>query len=366
MQTFVRLADIRLGFDPHSILTAGVSRPMTNGFNTPSQVPFFNRVLDRLQSIPSVVAAGAGTRPPLSSCAGQNTSLSLREPSGERWLQSVCSNEISPQFRAIGIPLLSGRFFDANDSRTSAPVVIVNRALAHAAFGDKDPIGRNIGVPGLNGTTWSKVVGVVGDVRNDTIEREPSPEIFLSYTQSISPLSVTFVVRTSLSPLSLPDEVRKAVREIDKDQAVTSIQTLDEAIAASTVMERFRMVLLSFFALIAFALAIVGIFGVMSYSVGQRTQEMAVRIAMGAQRSSVIGLVVREGMSIAALGLAAGVLGAVGLTRFLSSFLYDVKPVDSATFLAALLLLTGTSLIACYIPARRASSIHPVQALRIE
>ena len=201
MQTFVRLADIRLGFDPHSILTAGVSRPMTNGFNTPSQVPFFNRVLDRLQSIPSVVAAGAGTRPPLSSCAGQNTSLSLREPSGERWLQSVCSNEISPQFRAIGIPLLSGRFFDANDSRTSAPVVIVNRALAHAAFGDKDPIGRNIGVPGLNGTTWSKVVGVVGDVRNDTIEREPSPEIFLSYTQGISPLSVTFVVRTVLQPV---------------------------------------------------------------------------------------------------------------------------------------------------------------------
>jgi putative ABC transport system permease protein len=367
MQTFVRLSDIRLGFDPHSILTADVSRPMTNGFKTPSQVPFFNQVVDRLQTIPGVVAAGAGTRPPLSSCAGQNTSLSLREPSGERSLQSVCSNAISPQyFRAIGIPLLSGRFFDANDSHTSAPVVILNRALAHAAFGEEDPIGHNIGVPGLNGTTWSKVVGVVGDVRNDTIEREPSPEIFLPYTQSISPLSVTFVVRTSLSPLSLPDEVRKAVQEVDKDQAVTRIQTLDEGIAASRVMERFRMVLLSFFALIAFVLAIVGIFGVMSYSVGQRTQEMAVRMAMGAQPSSVIGLVVRQGMSIAALGLAAGVLGAVGLTRLLSSFLYGVKPTDSATFLAALLLLTGASLIACYIPARRASSIHPMQALRIE
>jgi predicted permease len=367
MQTFVRLSDVRLGFDPHGILTADVSRPMTNGFNTPSQVPFFNQVLDRLQTLPGVVAAGAGTRPPLSSCAGQSTSLSLREPSGERSLESVCSNAISPQyFRAIAIPLLSGRFFDTNDTRTSPPVVIINRALAHVAFGDKDPIGHNIGVPGLNGTTWSKVVAVVGDVRNDTLERGASPEIFLPYTQGISPLSVTFVVRTSLDPLSLPNEVRKAVQAVDKNQAASSIQTLDEFIAASTVMERFRMMLLSFFALIAFVLAILGIFGVMSYSVGQRTQEMAVRVALGAPRSRVVGLVVGQGMSVAALGLAVGVLGALGLTRFLSSFLYDVKPTDIATYLAALLLLTGASLIGCYIPARRASSIDPVQALRME
>ena len=367
MQTFVRLSDVRLGFDPHSILTADVSRPMTNGFNTPSQVPFFNQVLDRLQNLPGVIAAGAATRPLLSSCAGQGTSLSLREPSRERSLKSVCANAISPQyFRAIGISLLSGRFFDANDTRTSPPVAIINRALAHVAFGDKDPIGQNIGVPGLNGTTWSKVVAVVGDVRNDTLELEPSPEIFLPYTQDIGPLSVTFVVRTSLNPLSLPNEVKKAVQAVDKDQAASSIQTLDEVITASTVMQRFRMMLFGFFALIAFVLAILGIYGVMSYSVGQRTQEIAIRVALGAQRSRVVGLVVRQGMSVTALGLATGALGALGLTRFLSSFLYDVKPTDIFTFLAALLLLTGASLIACYIPARQASSIDPVRVLRTE
>jgi predicted permease len=368
MQTFVRLSDVRLGFDPHSILTADVSRPMTDGFNTPSQIPFFNQVLVRLHTLPGVVAAGAGARPPLSSCVSYGaTELSLRDANGERLLRPICQNAISPDyFHAIGIPLLSGRFFDANDTGASPPVVIINRALAHAAFGDKDPIGHNIGVPGLNGITWSKVVAVVGDVRNDTLEQGPSPEIFFPYTQGILPLSVTFVVRASFNPLSLPNEVRKAVQAVDKNQAVSGIQTLDEVIAASTTMERFRMVLLSFFALIAFVLAILGIFGVMSYSVGQRTQEMAVRVALGAQRSRVIGQVVGQGMSIAALGLAAGVLGALGLTRFLSSFLYDVKPTDIVTFLAALLLLAGASLIACYIPARRASSVDPVQALRLE
>lgn len=367
MQTFVRLSDVRLGFDPHRILTAEVSRPMTEGFNTPSQVPFFDQVLDRLQTLPGVVAAGAGSRAPLSSCAGQGTSFWLRDHNGERLFESVCKNAISPDyFRALGIPLLSGRFFGANDTGSSPPVAIINRALARIAFGDQDPIGQNLGMPGLNGKTWSKIVGVISDARNNTLEQEPSPEIFIPYSQDLLQLSVTFIVRTSFEPSSLPNEVRKAIRSVDTEQAASSVQTLDEVIAASTVTQRFRMALLGFFALLAFVLAILGIFGVMSYSVGQRTHEMAVRVAMGARRSSVIGVVVRQGMSLAALGLGTGVLGALGLTRFLAGFLYDVKPTDAGTFLAALLLLAGAAFIACYIPARRASSIDPMQVLRRE
>ena len=367
MQTFVRLSDVRLGFDPHAILTAQIARPMTDGFDTPSQVPFFNRVLDRLRTVPGVIAAGAATRPPLSSCAGESTSITLREAGEERSLESVCHTAISSEyFRAIGIPLLSGRPFDANDTSTAPGVTIINRALAHVAFGDKDPIGHVIGLPGLHGITWSKVVGVVADARNDTLEQQPSPELFIPYTQDLLPLNATFVIRTSLNPSLLSNDVRKVVQAIDQDQAVSNVQTLDEVIAASTAMQRFRMVLLGFFALLASVLAILGIFGVMSYSVGQRTQEMAVRVALGAQRSRVIGLVVGQGMSVAALGLVAGVLGALGLTRFLSSFLFDVKPTDIGTFIVALLLLTGASLVACYIPARRASSVDPVQALRVE
>jgi predicted permease len=367
IETFVRLSDVRLGFDPHPILTADITRPMTDGFNTPSQIPFFNQVLDQLRTVPGVIAAGAATRPPLSSCAGQSTSLTLREPAGEHTLESVCRTAISSDyFRAIGIPLLSGRPFDANDTSTARGVTIINRALARVAFGQEDPIGHMVGLPGLQGITWSKVVGVVSDARNDTLEQPPTPELFVPYTQDLLPLNATFVIRTSLNPSSLPNEVRRIVQAIDKNQAVSNIETLEEGITASTVIERFRMVLLGFFALLAFVLAILGIFGVMSYSVEQRTQEMAVRVALGAQRSRVIGLVVGQGMSIAALGLAAGVLGALGLTRFLSSFLYEVKPTDIVTFLAALLLLTGASWIACYIPARRASSVDPVQALRVE
>ena len=365
VQTFVRLSDVRLGFDPHNILTAKVSRPMTNGFNTPSQLPFFDQVIDRLNTLPDVVAAGAGTRAPLSSCIGG--SVPIRDASGEHTLDSVCRNEISPDyFRALGIPLLSGRFFDANDKSAAPPVVIINRALARVAYGGQDPIGHEVGLGGLKGMTWAKVVGVVGDVRNNTLEQEPSPEIYIPYTQALLPLNVTFVVRASLNSLSLPNEVRKAVQEVDKYQAASSIQTLDEFITASTVMQRFRMVLLSFFALLAFVLAILGIFGVMSYSVGQRRQEMAVRVALGAQRGSVIWLVVRQGMSVAAFGLTGGILGALGLTRFLSSFLYEVKPTDIITFLAAVLLLTGASFVACYLPARRASAVDPVKALRVE
>jgi putative ABC transport system permease protein len=366
VQTFVRLSDVRLGFNPHNILTTRVTRPMTDGHNTPSQQPFFDQVIDRLKTLPGVVAVGAETRAPLSSC--QSGSLRLRD--GEHTLDSVCQNWINPDyFRALGISLLSGRFFDANDKSTTSSVVIINRALAHVVSGDQDPIGHEVGLGGLSGITWAKIVGVVGDMRNNTLEQEPSPEIYIPYNQSLLPafpLSMTFVVRTSPNPLSLANDVRKAVQAVDQDQAVSSIQTLDEVIKAATVMQRFRMALLGFFALLAFVLAILGIFGVMSYSVGQRRREMAVRVAIGAQRSSVIWLVVRQGMSVAAFGLAGGILGALGLTRFLANFLYDVKPTDIITFLAAVLLLTGASFVACYLPARRASSVDPVKALRVE
>jgi putative ABC transport system permease protein len=368
VQTFVRLSEVQLGFNPHNILTTKVTRPMTDGHNTPSQVPFFDQVIDRLETLPDVVAVGAGTRAPLSSC--QSGSFRFRDANVEHTLDSICQNWISPDyFRALGIPLLSGRFFAATDKNTTPSVVIINRALARVAYGDQDPLGHEVALGGLNGTTWAKIVGVVGDVRNNTLEQEPSPEIYIPYTQSLLPafpLSMTYAVRTSLNPLSLANDVRKVVQAVDKDQAAASTQTLDEFVTAATVMQRFRMILLGFFALLAFVLAFLGIFGVMSYSVGQRRREMAVRVAIGAQRSDVIWLVVRQGMSVAAFGLAGGMLGALGLTRFLSSFLYDVKPTDILTFLAAVLLLTGASFVACYLPARRASSVDTVKALRLE
>ncbi|MBO0798221.1 MAG: ABC transporter permease, partial [Blastocatellia bacterium] len=254
VQTFVRLSDVPLGFNPHNILTARVTRPITYlDYNAPSQAPFFDEVLDRLKTLPGVVAVGAGTRAPISSCYGG--SVRLRDTSVEHTLDFVCHNSISTDyFRALGIPLQSGRFFDANDKSTAPAVVIVNQALARVAVGDQDPLGHEVGLGGLKGTTWAKIVGVVGDMRNNTLEHEPSPEIYIPYTQDILPWGVTYLVRTSLNPLSLADELRKAVQAVDQDQAASSIQTLDEFIKAATVSHRFRMVLLGFFALLAFVL----------------------------------------------------------------------------------------------------------------
>lgn len=367
-QTFRRLNNVELGFDPHNILTAKVSRPMPSSFNATSQVPFFNQVLDRFHGLPGITYAAASTIAPLSSCADNGTtSVDLRGQTEGQPLQSVCQDSISGEyFHAMGIPLLGGRFFTEEDTNAAPAVAIVNRTFAHIAFSGQDPIGRSIGLPGLDGVSRAKIVGVVADVKNNTLEESTWPEVFIPYTQGIPPISVTFVVRSHGDPSSLAGEIREAIQAVDQYQAAASIQTMPEVIAEATATQQLRMVLLDTFAILAFVLAIIGVFGVMNYSVRQRTQEIAVRMAVGAQRVDVISLIVRQGISIAGLGLFVGIVGALGCTSFLSSFLYGVKPTDLLTFLGASLLLIGTAAIASYIPARRAASINPVQALRIE
>jgi predicted permease len=364
-RSFLRLSNVRLGFNPDRVLTAQVWRPMTNGFQTPSQVPFFNEVLDRIRVLPGVKDAGAASRAPLSTCEGQAGRFKLRGAAED--LQSVCSTTVSPgYFRAMEIPLLKGRSFSDRDSSDGPPVVIMNETLAREAFGDGDPIGQQAGIYGLSGVSWRTVVGVVADAKNSTIEQQPWPEIFVPYPQALLPLSATFVVRTGGDPSALAALVRKAVEAVDRDQAVSNVQTLDEAIATSTAPQWFRMLLLGLFASLALALSAIGVFGVMAYSVTRRAHEIGVRIALGAQPGDILMLVVRQGMVVAAIGLGVGVIGAAALTRLLSSFLYDIKPTDTATFATALLLLTGTSLLACYMPARRAARVDPLLALRNE
>jgi putative ABC transport system permease protein len=280
-------------------------------------------------------------------------------------IQPLCMTTISPgYFQTMSIPLLKGRPFSDQDSGDEPPVAILNEALAREAFADRDPIGDQIGMYGLKGLFWCTVVGVVADAKNSTLDQQPWPEIFVPYPQALLPLSATFVLRTDGDPAAFAGAVRKAVEAADSNQAISSIQTLHEVLETSTAPQWFRTLLLALFAALAVALAAIGVFGVMAYSVSQRTHEIGVRVAVGARPRDIIALAVGQGMFMAAIGLGIGIAGAASLTRFLSSFLYDVKPTDFPTFAGASLLLAGTALLACYIPARRAARVDPLAALR--
>ncbi len=363
-RSFVRLTQVQLGFNPDHVLTGQVLRPMTNGFQTPSQVPFFNEVLSNIRALPGVKDASAVDRAPLSGCEGG----AVRPRGAASDILPLCTTTISPEyFRTMGIPILEGRSFSDHDSSEGLPVVIVNRLLAHEAFGDRDPIGQQIGMYGLNGLSWPTVVGVAAMAKNSTLEQEPWPEIFVPYQQALpTPLSANFVLRTEGNPSAFGGLLRDAVQAVDRNQAVSNMQTLDEVIAASSAPQWFRMLVLGLFALLALVLAAVGVFGVMAYSVSQRTHEIGVRVALGAKPGDILSLAVGQGMAVATIGLGVGIIGSAGLTHFLSGFLYDVRPTDLLTFMTAVGLLTATALLACYLPARKAARVDPLIALRDE
>ncbi len=363
VRSFVRLTNVHLGFNPDRVLTAQIWRPMTNGFQTPSQVPFFNEVLRNIRALPGVKDVGATDRALLSACAGG----AVRPRGATTDIQPLCTTAISPEyFRTMEIPLLKGRSFNDHDSSDAPPVAIMNEALARETFGDRDPIGQQIGMYGLGGISWRTVVGVVADTKNSTLEQKPWPEIFVPYPQALLPLHATLVLRTDGDPSALAALVRKSVQVVDRNQSISNVQTLNELIASSTAPQSFRTLLLGLFALLALVLAGIGVFGVMVYSVTQRTHEIGTRIALGAQRRDILLLVIGQGMFLALIGLGIGVVCALSLTRFLSSFLYDITTTDLLTFATALLILTGATLLACYIPARRAMRVDPMVALRYE
>lgn len=366
-RSFLRLTSVQLGFNPDHVLTAQIWKPFTNGMQTPSPAPFFNEVLRHMRAIPGLKSAAATSHIPLSPCAAG--SVKLRGATSD--LPSVCTNNISTEyFRTMEIPLLQGRAFTDQDSSGAPPVVMINQALAREAFevhgASRDPIGEQIGIYTPGGVSWCTVVGVTANTRNGSLEQEPLPEMFVPYSQAVLPLFATFMLRTEADPAALANSVRKAVEAVDKDQSLSNIEPLKDVIDASTSPQWLRTLLLGLFALLAVALAAVGVFGVMAYTVSQRTHEIGVRVALGAQPGDILSLAVGQGMVVAGIGLVIGIAGAVGLTRLLSGFLYGVKPTDLMTFAAAVVLLTATALLACYIPARRAARVDPLIALRNE
>ncbi len=272
-------------------------------------------------------------------------------------------------FRAMGIPLQRGRVFDTRDSAESTPVFLVNRRLAEQFWPGEDPTGKRLKVgPADSPNPWVTIIGVVGDVRQAGLYGEQLAELYAPYAQErrswMSPRDL--VVRTSGDAASVAGAVREAVWKVDKDQPVSNVRTMDEVFAAAVSRERFQTLLLALFAALALVLACVGLYGVISYAVARRTHEIGVRMALGAQPGDVLRLVLRQGMTLTFAGLVFGIAGALAVTRVMTDLLFGVTATDAVTFISVGALLIVVAFLACYVPARRATKVDPLIALRYE
>ena len=360
VKSFVRLMQVDPGFNPSHLLVFNVGLPPTSG--PTQQDEFYSQVIERLQALPGVQFAAAVSRLPL---AGGNSDRSFQLPGSDRYYQADIRVSTPGYFQTIGVPLLKGHIFSEADAHSSARVAVVNAVLARTVFPGEDPIGKHIlnYGPEMNDI---QIVGVVGNVRHVGLETDPRPEVYLPFGQAHWP-SVFMVVRSQVpDPLSLTVAAQNAVSNVNKAIPLANLRTMEDVIASSVQSRRFVMLLLSIFAGLAMLLAAIGLYGVMSYSTLQRTHEIGIRMALGAERDDVLKLVVRQGMVLAGTGIALGVIVSAGLTRLISGLLYGVRAIDPYIFAAVAALLASVALAANYFPARRAAKVEPMAALRYE
>lgn len=366
IKSFDRLLAVDPGFAPERVLTMNISLTDLRYPQTTEKLSFFSDVLRRVESLPGVRSAALGDSLPLSP---YRVRLMIRPeiatptgpaPSSTAVMMSRLT--VSPgYFYTLGIPVLKGRTFTDHDDEQSPKVAVVNEALARRLWPGEDPIGRQL--PLLDDSL--SVVGVVGNTRHEGLGQDPASEIYVPYLQQPTN-SMQLAIRTATDPASLASAVRGQVAAIDPEQPVYNVATLEQMLSESMAPRRFNLLLLGLFALIALILAAVGIYGVMAFSVTQRTHEIGIRMALGAERRDVLRLVVRQGLRLTLAGVIFGVAGACALTRFLKSFLYGVRPTDPVTFVLVSALLVAVSILASYIPARRATRVDPMVALRYE
>jgi predicted permease len=360
-----RLTEVNLGFDPHHLLLGETTLPVTLIDQPQRQANFFHEALERLRALPGVESAAATTHYPVSVFNALTTGVLVSGGQASEPGQPISLAYISPDyFTTVGIPLREGRFFTGQDAGDARKVVIVNEAAARHAFAGHDPLGHEISMDGAKGP-WRQVVGVVADTRNYTLERAPWPEIYIPYLQDPT-LVMFFVLRSKGDPMSLAGGLRHSVANVDPNEPVERIETMDDVVEKLVAPSRFKLELLGSFAVLALLLGAIGLYGVISYGVSERTHEIGVRMALGAERGNVLKLVMGRGFKLTLIGVGLGIVGALAMTRYLASLLYGVKSTDPLTFIAVSLLLTAVALLASYLPARRATKIDPMVALRYE
>jgi putative ABC transport system permease protein len=371
VRSLLRLKNVSLGFDPENIITARISLPASEYRDHVRVEGIYSKLLDRVRRLHGIRSASLISVLPLSGAASRDPfSIEGRpwRPHGADGVPQVANLQVVAvdYFHTMRIPLLKGRDFSKHDAGGAPPVAIVNQALVRGFWPGRDPIGQHImmGAP-RPGAAWLTIVGVAGDVRNTALDAAPIPQIYVTRLQQ--PVrTMTLVLETGPGSDDAISGVRRILHSLDPKRPLYAVFTMDEILSKSVATQRYNAALLSLFALLAATLAAVGIYGVVSYSVNRQTHEIGIRMALGAQKSDVLRMVVGQGLKLTLAGVAIGVAGALALTRFVSSLLYGVKPIDALTFTGVSVLLTAVALLACYIPARRAAKVDPMVALRHE
>ncbi len=367
-RSFLRLQDVNPGFDAQRVLTVGLFLPSTKYKEGPLVVAFYKELLSKVESLPGAISAGAIDTLPLD--VGGNVLgfvIEGRPPQqpGDDTPDAEHRVVSEDYFRTMGIPLLRGRLFEGQDGPNAPQAIVINETMAKRYFPGEDPLGKRINLGDPQENPWLTIVGIVRDTRHEALSAEPYSQMYAVHTQAPR-RSLALVVRTSGDPMSLVSAIRSRIADMDRDLPLSNMRTMDQILSESILRPRFNMLLITIFAVVAMVLASVGIYGVISYSVSQRTHEIGVRIALGAQPRDIFKMVVGQGLKLAVTGVGAGLVAAFALTRVMVSLLYGVEATDPVTFAAIAAALTSIVIMASYIPARRATKVDPMISLRYE
>jgi putative ABC transport system permease protein len=373
IKSFWRLTSLDTGFRAESVLTASVTLPATLYKDNNQRIAFFEQTIQRISALPGVAAASYVSDLPFGKVAGIMFKVQL-QPETAAHLAKQDQNfaafyEASPDyFRAMGIPLIAGRVFNDGDAAGAPSVVIINKTIAEMFWPGENPLGKRISLPGNapgQPQNWAEIVGIVADTKHRSLTENIVPEYYIPLKQSPT-AAVFLVVRANGDAATTINAIHQSVAQVDNTLPLSAFMSMRDRVSESVAEPRFRTLLLGSFAGLALILAAAGIYGVMSYSVAQKTHEIGIRMALGAGRGNVLGLVLGQSLKLTIVGVGIGLAASWGLTRLLTSSLYGVTPHDGVTLAGVSILLAGVALVASYIPARRAMRVDPLVALRYE
>jgi putative ABC transport system permease protein len=368
IRSFAKLTNIDPGMSTANVMSMRINRSPSKSKDGAQNAIFFQNVIDRVKTLPGIAAAGVASHTPFVFTEDWAITVESGANAGMQ-TQSIDTRTVSADyFNTLQIPLVAGQFFSTEDGPQGTAVVIVNEAMVNRYWPNQDPLGKRIKIGGPDAKSpWFTVKGLVNDSAQSSLDQGVNPEIYFALGQMAGRYRrMNLIVRTTVDPKSTTAAIQSAIREVDKDQPIYQVQTIDELIRESVATRRFALTILTLFAALALLLAVSGIYGVISYSVSQRTQEIGIRMALGAGAKDVLRLVLGQFMRLTAIGIVLGLIGAYALTRLMTSLLFGVTPTDITTFVLVSITLSLVALFACLIPARRATRVDPLVALRYE